>query len=417
VSGHGITGRLAFGGWLLAIAVGAGAIIARAAWPAPIPHTTFGITTGAIVSLAILGVVWASVGALLAIRRSGGPIGPLMVVIGGGAAVTALLSSVTFAALAQGTPPGDSIASIAAELLVGFNVMLVLMGYIPFIFPTGRALSRRWDLIGKIYLSVGLGVTAIQLLQPGDAALTPGIPNPIGFGPDLRPILEDQVTRRTDVVAAVISALLIAPAVWVRYRVADHIERQQLKWFGLAAAVTAIAVIVTTIISLTTTGPIDGTALIAMTVAGMTIPVAIGVAILRYHLYDIDRVISRTLAYIVITGLLVGVYAGIVLLLGGPLAGVTGGDTISVALSTLIVAALFQPVRGRVQRIVDRRFDRATIDAERTTAAFSERLRNEVDMEAVTTDLGETVRATVRPERIAVWLRKPSRDSVRATTP
>ena len=417
MNGQAILGRVMIIVWLLAIAVGAAAIVARAAWPAPIPQTTFGISTGAIVSMAILGVVWASIGAILVVRRAGGPIGRLMVVIGIGAAVTALLSSVTFAAFAEGTPRADSIASIAAELIVGFNVFLVLMGYIPFIFPTGRALSERWNLVARLYLVVGFSLSAIQFIQPGGAALTPGIPNPIGFGPDLQPILGDQVTSRLDAIVAAIGTVLIVPAVWARYRVANHTERQQLKWFGLAAAITAGAVVATAVLSAVTTGPIDRTPLVAMTIAGMTIPVAIGVAILRYHLYDIDRVISRTLAYIVITGLLLGAYAVIVLLLGGPLAGVTGGDTISVALSTLIVAALFQPLRGRVQAIVDRRFDRARIDADRTSAAFSERLRDEVDMDTLTADLGETVRTSVRPDRIGVWLRTPSRDSAHATNP
>ena len=132
-------------------------------------------------------------------------------------------------------------------------------------------------------------------------------------------------------------------------------------------------------------------------------------AILRYRLYEIDRIVSRTIAYVVISAVLVAAYVGMVIVIGGPLGDATGGDTIAVALSTLAVAALFQPLRRRVQAIVDRRFDRARIDADRTTAEFSERLRSEMDIETVTTDLRKTVHATVRPARLGVWLRGAER--------
>ena len=134
-------------------------------------------------------------------------------------------------------------------------------------------------------------------------------------------------------------------------------------------------------------------------------PIAVVVAVLRYRLLEIDRIISRTIAYVVITTALVAAYAGLVVVIGGPLAGVTGGDTISVALSTLVVAALFQPLRQRVQTIVDRRFDRARFDTDRTTAAFSERLRYEVDIVAVGADLQDTVRDAIQPVRLGLWLR------------
>jgi hypothetical protein len=188
----------------------------------------------------------------------------------------------------------------------------------------------------------------------------------------------------------------------VRFRRSTGLERQQLKWFTYAAIVELVYVVSSGFLTVPTALGLLWAILLAP-----LLPIAIGIAILRYRLYEIDRIISRTLAYVVITGMLVAAYAGIVVLLGGPLAGVTGGDTISVALSTLIVAALFQPLRRRVQTIVDRRFDRARIDSERTAAAFSERLRDEVDIESVTSDLRETVRATVRPERLGVWLRTP----------
>jgi hypothetical protein len=137
-------------------------------------------------------------------------------------------------------------------------------------------------------------------------------------------------------------------------------------------------------------------------------PVAIAIAILRYQLFEIDRIVSRTVAYVLITALLIAAYAVAILVLQEPLETITGGNTVSVALSTLVVAALFQPLRRRVQAVVDRRFDRARFDAERTTAAFSERLRDEVDIATVTEDLDATVRTALKPSALGLWLRRPT---------
>ena len=127
---------------------------------------------------------------------------------------------------------------------------------------------------------------------------------------------------------------------------------------------------------------------------------------LHYRLYELDRLVSRTIAYAVVTGLLLATYAGLILVLEGPLGTAAGGETLPVALSTLAVAALFTPVRRRVQRVVDRRFDRARYDAEGTAAAFSERLRDEVDLATVTADLDATVRTAIAPATMLVWLRE-----------
>ena len=148
---------------------------------------------------------------------------------------------------------------------------------------------------------------------------------------------------------------------------------------------------------------------VGLTIAVSVIPVSIGIAMLRYRLYELDRLVSRTIAYAVVTGLLVATYAGLILLLEGPLGSAAGGETIPVALSTLAVAALFAPVRRWVQRVVDRRFDRARYDAERTALAFSERLRDEVDLSTVTTDLHSTVRLAMAPTAMHVWLREAER--------
>jgi hypothetical protein len=153
----------------------------------------------------------------------------------------------------------------------------------------------------------------------------------------------------------------------------------------------------------------NGLAWIPAIIAFPTVPIAIGIAVLRYRLYDIDRIISRTISYGAVTATLVAVYAGLILLIQAPLNTVTGGETIAVAASTLAAAALFQPLRRRVQGVVDRRFNRARYDAERTTAAFAAELRDEVDPGHAQSALLTAVDAAIRPQVAAVWIRGESR--------
>ena len=174
-----------------------------------------------------------------------------------------------------------------------------------------------------------------------------------------------------------------------------------MKWFA------AVALFTVTSFSATVVGiaPINVLGWLLGLVGIVLLPVAIGVAILRYRLYDIDRIISRTVSYGVVTGGLVAVYLAVNLALTTVFSSLASGNSVAVAASTLVVAALFTPVRRRVQRVVDHRFDRARYDAERTTAAFSERLRNEMDLAAVAADLDETVRAAMAPSHVGIWLR------------
>jgi hypothetical protein len=193
-------------------------------------------------------------------------------------------------------------------------------------------------------------------------------------------------------------------AVILRFRRGDSVQRQQIKWLAAVVIVGAMSELAG--LMLFGLNADLGNALVIIGLFALyVLPFVIGIAILRYRLYDIDRIISRTLAYVLITAVLVGAYAALVVLLGGPLAGATGGDTISVALSTLVVAALFQPLRHRVQSIVDRRFDRARYDGQRLVDAFAGRLRDEVDIATVTADLDATVRTAVRPATAALWVR------------
>ena len=182
------------------------------------------------------------------------------------------------------------------------------------------------------------------------------------------------------------------------YRRSSGERRQQLKWLlgGFAAALAGVVLAIAL-------GHAPGFWRVVgqvATLAVLAVPVSMGVAILRYRLYDIDRIISRTLAYAIITGLLVGVYAGLVLLATGVF---QFHGAVTVAVSTLVAAALFAPVRRRVQRLVDRRFNRARYDAERTVAVFAARLKDAVDLDTVREDLAGAVQAALEPAHVTVW--------------
>jgi hypothetical protein len=246
---------------------------------------------------------------------------------------------------------------------------------------------------------------ALLVVHPGDVHLLPGIHNPVGFGPDLRPIFGERLAGGVAVFAAALVIPILAFSVASRYRAAGRIERQQLKWFFLATGLTVAAMLVLAASTVLTQGPLGETLITVFAIAATSVPVAIGIAILRYHLFEIDRVVSRTIAYGIITAILIAIYSVAILVLTGPLGNLFGGDTVSVALSTLVVAALFQPLRRRVQGVVDRSFDRARFDAERTTAAFSDRLRDEVDITTVLADLDRTVRSALKPTSARLWLR------------
>jgi hypothetical protein len=182
------------------------------------------------------------------------------------------------------------------------------------------------------------------------------------------------------------------------------VERQQIKWLAYAGCLVAATLVPSTILSLSTGTPAriaEG----ALMVAIVTVPVAVAVAVLKYRLYDIDRVISRTLAYAIVTGLLAGIYAGLVLLATEVL---RFHSTVAVAASTLAVAALFNPLRRRVQHVIDRRFNRTRYDADRTVAAFAARLTDEVDLDSIRDDLAGAVHKALEPAHVSVWISRRS---------
>ena len=344
-------------------------------------------------------VVWWAVGALIVLRANGHRVGWLMAVAGVlGAAV---ISGGTFittdpAVLAMPAAPWG-ILMVSAAYGPWF-VSMILASMV--LFPSGHLLGPGWRIPVLIPVLMVTAATSALVLKAG----------PFGDGLPANPIGQDALPSGLlaslyvlDPLGIALLGVVGAASLVSRVRHGTEQVRAQLKW--LLAFV--VPVVIVTPISFIQAG--TGTSSVAAAFAGvglLLIPVSIGIAVTRYRLYEIDRLISRTIGYLIITAVLVGAYAALVVILGGPLAGATGGDTISVALSALVVAALFQPLRRRVQSVVDRRFDRARYDGQRLAEAFAGRLRHEVDIASVTADLDATVRAAVHPNMAGLWVRR-----------
>jgi hypothetical protein len=378
--------------WAIAIATLAVYLIANLLYPREDAELTFVAMFGAIIAAFVL------VGALLAVRVPGNPIGP--VILGSGAllASTVALGTLGVLGAAEDGVPIQLLALAALCNDLGFTVpiVVVLIG-IPLIFPDGRLLSPRWRWVVVLATAALFAVGVSTLLGP-DPIGDPPITNPFAI-PELEPLM-----RILDAFAswsAVVGFGAALLAVVIRYRRGDEVERHQLKWLIGVAVVAAAAFPVAFIAP---AGVVADAAFVVGLMALLALPLAIGIAILRYRLYDIDRIISRTLGWAVVSGLLLGAFGALVVGLQALLADVTQGQTLAVAASTLTAFALFQPVRRRVQGAVDRRFDRAAYDAQLTSDHFAERLRDELDLDALARELEGTVHAAVRPTTAALWL-------------
>ena len=198
---------------------------------------------------------------------------------------------------------------------------------------------------------------------------------------------------------------LSAVSLVVRFRRSSGVERQQLKWVVAGGALLAAGLLSGPLLLWWT--PFGGVWDVLAPLGFAVFPVAVGFAVLRYRMYDLDRIINRTVVYAIVTALLAGLYFGIVIGLQQAFSGLTRGNDLAIAGSTLAVAALFRPARTRIQEFVDRRFYRRRYDAARTLEAFSARLRDEVDLDRLGTDLGAAVNDTMQPVHVSLWLREP----------
>jgi hypothetical protein len=345
-------------------------------------------------------LAFATVGALILARRPGNRIGWLCWAIGFTFTLSNLSSSQLWQAL---TANGDWSAAWALAAQLGTVAYLgTLLGLLPFLillFPTGRLLSPRWRPVAwTLGLVTGLYLTA-RLLTPGP--VSPGLPaNPLGLE-SAEGLL--QLIQAIAGVAAPILVLAVVASLVLRFRRSQGDERQQLKWLTYAVAIDA-AVPWTVGVAAERSAPLVGE-LVLFPVAVSLIPIAIGVAVLKYRLYEIDRVINRTLVYGLLTVVLGAVYAAGVFAAGRLLDPADGESELAVAASTLAVAALFQPARRRIQAVVDRRFNRRRYDATRTIEAFSRRLRDEIELDTLSAELLGVVDQTMQPTAISLWLK------------
>ena len=339
------------------------------------------------------------VGALVVIGRPRNPVGWLL-----GQWATALAISglcqyyAAFSVRAHdGRLPGTVVTAWLSQ--IGFLPSLVaVIIFIPMVFPDGHLLSRRWRWL--VWFEIAALVVSVlpAAFQPGPLQNNGAISNP--FGIDAMSGLADPIGTFSSVVLLVIAFPMAIVSAVLRYRRGSVIERLQLRWFAAAAIFSGVWFVAPPVGPIVDFGWTLGITSISL------VPVAIGIAIFRYRLYDIDRIISRSIAYAVVTVILAAVFGAAILVSEDLLEPLTGGNTLAVAASTLLVVALFQPLRRRVQRVADRRFNRSHYDAERTVAAFAARLRDDVDLEGLSTDVLEVVARTVSPSSLGLWIRQ-----------
>jgi hypothetical protein len=351
------------------------------------------------VPYAVAVVSSVTVGAVLASRRPGHPVGWLLLVLGLSVVTAgAAMGAANYALVARA---GDLPLAGAAAVYTSLSdpLWMACMGFILLLTPTGSPPSPRWRWCARVAVAALVVAVVSSLLLPLDESYR-------GF---VNPLVVPVLTAPLRVVFAV-SWLLIGLAVpigaaslVVRFRRARGVERLQLRWLALAGAVAAMAVLAVLALLATGNEQLLGW---AVGVCVAVLPLATGAAILRYRLFDLDRIISRTVAYGLLTLLLGGSYAAVVLGIGQLL----GRDrSLLVAPATLAVAAAFQPARRRVQQAVDRRFNRRRYDAAQTIQAFALRLRQQVDLDALRGELLAVIDETMQPTHTSLWLRPTRR--------
>jgi MFS family permease len=347
-----------------------------------------------------IALVFAAVGRLIASREPGNAIGWLFLGAAVAAGVGTLSSS--YAGAWTHDPFGPALLGRTAAWygsLSWIPWILVPSTFLLLLFPDGHLVSPRWRRVAWCAAAGMAGGFVTQGLAPGGLEDYPHVTNPYGVH---TPVL-DPLTGLS-VLLIVVGVVGSSASLIVRFRRSRGELRQQIKWLALAGAVAAVTLFVS-IAVYDVVGAGVANAAIMFGVLGL--PLAAGIAILRYRLYDVDVVINRALVYGALTATLAGCYLGAVLLLQLVLSGATQGSGLAVAGSTLAVAALFRPARGRIQEAVDRRFYRRKYDAQRTLDAFSARLRGEVTLEALSSELRAVVGDTMAPAHVSLWLRTP----------
>jgi len=330
-------------------------------------------------------------------------------------ACRALAGEYALYALAGSARPASG---VWAAWFVNWSLTLLFPGglvtFLLLLFPNGRPVTARWA-VGWIGVGMGVFILLADWFHPGPVTVygLPSVPNPTA----IQGFISITWGSRLFGAAYLLSwgcVLTAASSVFVRYRRSAGEERLQVKWFAYAAVLSlALLVALLPLSFATATGQLLSSVVIVVGL-GLALPLTVGIAILKYRLYAIDKIISRTVSYALVTGLVAGVYLGCVALLTKilPFRGSVG-----IAVAVLAAAALFNPLRRRVQALVNRRFDRARYDAERVVAQFSVQLREQVDLDVLGADLLGVVNQVLAPEHLALWLNKPAEAATLATRP
>ncbi|MEJ2266633.1 MAG: hypothetical protein P8X95_24570 [Anaerolineales bacterium] len=350
-------------------------------------------------------VLFALVGALITSRQPGNMIGLVMMLPG--LSFAFFLEAV--APYTSGYYPPPSTHSIWFLIVLWFSnwdwLLLVLpVVFIMLLFPTGRLLSPRWKWV--VYLGLWIVAALVFLitfseeLAPNVEPIPWSVPNPIGF---IKPGWFDVISAPY-LVLFPIWILLCAVSLFLRFRRARGVEREQIKWLFYAGAIFVVFYMPAFIGN--TYSQAENFLNLLLPIGMSTLPIAIAIAILRYRLYDIDLIIRKTLQYALLTGLLVLVYFGSVVLLQSLVENLSGGQSaLAIVLSTLTIAALFNPMRTRVQDFIDRRFYRKKYNAEQALAQFAATARDEVDIDKLTSALLGVVEETMQSESLSLWLK------------
>lgn len=362
----------------------------------------FEVLDGSTIGGYVLGATYPIVGWIIASRRPSNAIGWIFLAIGLSQALDTFASQ--YATVGLVTAPGslagaDLLSWVAIWAWVpGFTLLLTVS---VLLFPDGKLPSPRWRVVPWL-ASLALFLLAVPIAivawpSRGRELLVSG--PPVSSDPLVATMVNVEFGG---LILLAFLGIVSVIGLTVRYRRSRGVERVQLKWFVAAGAIEIVALIASAFF--TVQGALAN--FVLNLVFTPLLPIAATIAILRYRLYDIDRIVSRTVGWTVVTILLVAAFAGGVIGLQGLLSGVTQGQTLAIAASTLAALTLFQPLRRRVQSIVDRRFDRGRYDARRTAEAFSERLRGQVVLDEIQREIATAVDLTVRPVHRALWLRK-----------
>lgn len=389
-------------------------------WARPLAWSTLGLTVALMVAaeylenLTGLGLqeplledllttvafmTFPAMGALIAIRRPDNSIGWLLLGIGATAGLlTACMGYAAYGLVTnEGGAPGATLAAWF-EAWLWFPLITTIPTFLPLLFPTGTLPSRRWRPVAWLTLGLLAAVIFPSMVEARLVGDGYNVPNPIGIAS-----LGDTEDSLFVVLGPILlfAIVLSLASIVVRYRQGSMQERQQLKWIALAMSVFLVTVTLEDVFGVVLPNIVSPLTLMAL-------PVSVAIAVLKYRLYDIDRLISRTLAYGTLTALLAGGYLTVVLALQSLLP-IQDDSPLIVAVSTLAAVAAFGPLRARVQGVVDRRFNRTSYDAQLTVESFGRRLRDEVEIETLTTDLVAVVQQTVHPRHVSVWLRPGER--------